>query len=365
MNDGGIGLERKYFFGASLQEKSAKRSSGSNKQIGKRREIKPPKQKPASASEIKKIKLHRSKDYKFGDASVLGGEISPASSNSWLRHLSSQQIANIVFPSSENELFEQWLAINFSNVDNDEQKKSLRAFFDSVVAKYGKILGEIQYGSGVEELVYALDSSPGFRWCVGQFGCPSFAGFSDKGGPAALYDPSFNIIAINTNESVVSRSDEKYTTPKDADVVDYSTNSSIIHEWGHWLHNMAIRDTEFLGSPNSRIRNFFGETGTKQYRDALSIADKYEEMGKTEFLGTDLNAKSGTPAVASYFGHINGKEMLPEAISAYLHPNTSISFSSLSDTLRADVEKFLMLSGGKRPWSDWSEIEKSLSRKTK
>lgn len=344
--------ETKYFFGSDQLSKSAKRTSGVNKADGKRTPLKTAAKTRKRTSVSKKEKLHRSKAYKFGDDSVLGGKLTPASSTSWLSGLSSEQIANLVSPDSRNGIFDMWVATNFPTSSGNEHSSKLREFFDSIAGKYGNLLSSVDYAAGKEELIYALESSASFKWLVENFGSPSFVGFSQKGGPAAVYDASFNFIAINMSEDVIKRTDNSYALKKDSDVIDNSTNSSIIHEWAHWLQNMCIRDTEFLGNQTSRIKNFFSGAGSRKYLKALSIAEKYDELRKSEFHGDESRSASSGPAINSYFGHVNGKEMLSEAVVAYTHPNTSISFLAMNDELRADVEAFLMIENGKRPWVD-------------
>jgi hypothetical protein len=129
-----------------------------------------------------------------------------------------------------------------------------------------------------------------------------------------------------------------------------------MHEWAHWLHDMALRDSELVGSRTESNNNFYGSSSKSSYNKALMLADEYLVKGDlVDYFNPDgdLTLNPEVPQTATLFGYSNRYEVLAEGMVAYFHPNPEVRSNSINGKLRTDIETFLGGANGAGPWEQY------------
>jgi DNA polymerase III epsilon subunit-like protein len=353
------------------------------------------------------LKKHRSTNYKYGDDSVLGGKIN-AYKNDWLKGLSSQQIADLIVPDSQDGHFRMWVDdIAPGAYEVEGPRAAFRKYYDEMMAN--SPWDEVDYSPGnvqaSRDAVKALlDSSPAVKWAFENHGAPSIGVMSAKGievyeaipsvneklarlqnerGLAqkpfvrARLSPGTNLLIFNKRalidregsmpgeETPLLWSDAHMPLITDAHI-DKSISGTIVHEWGHWLVFRAVKDTE-QGKKNRT--NFFGSGNINDdnYINALGLSEYYKQTEKDQALidlwdnKVPIDESGDVPRVLTSYGHVNPAETFAEGVVAYFHPNPEVRKNAINEKLRKDIESFLGDGSESRPWDDNESVEIALA----
>jgi len=353
------------------------------------------------------LKKHRSKDYKYGDESVLGGTIN-ASKNTWLKGLTGKQIANLIVPDSEESHFRMWVDdIAPGAYEMPNMNAAFRKYYDEMLTNSpwdGVDYSPESVTASREAVQALLDSSPAVRWAFENHGAPSIGVMSidsvnyyesipsvkekldelkEKRGVAkrpfvrARLSPATNRLSFN-RRALVDREDsssDKKTEllwsdthmPLQSDThIDKSIAGTMVHEWGHWLNFRAVKDTENTKKNRS---NFFGsgDINDDNYINALGLAEYYKQTEKDQALmdlwdnEIPIDETKDVPRVITSYGHVNPAETFAEGMVAYLHPNKEVREKAINEKLRKDIESFLGDGTEKRPWDEHEALDVALS----
>lgn len=234
------------------------------------------------------LKTHKSKQYKYGDKSALGGEIR-ATRSDWLDELEPWQIAALVVPQSDDEKFEMYLDITFGKDadlirNNEDVFKLEKSNFDrsnrimllnSIRDKNGEPrpigISTITDDKSVEEfrkeLADILTDRPEFLSVVRKIGIPYVSLFklnddSDEqvadaiAKTAGSYNPNISSMnfTLDKFETLKSRLIKRKSFENEVingrpvnilhdrnSITNATLEKTITHEWGHYLQHMARR----------------------------------------------------------------------------------------------------------------------------
>jgi len=353
------------------------------------------------------LKKHRSTKYKYGDKSALGGEIKSTKTN-WLKGLSSEQISELIVPSSQEEHYRMWVDdIAPGAYETPSINEAFRKYYDEMMA--GNPWDEVDYSpdnvqASRDAVKALLDSSPAVKWAFENHGAPSIGVMSAKGIETyeaipsvsqkltalqnerflakkpfvrARLSPGTNLLIFNKRalidregsipgeETPLLWSDAHMPLITDAHI-DKSITGTIVHEWGHWLVFRAVKDTEQIKRNRT---NFFGsgDLNDDNYIKALALSEYYSKTEKNNGLMDLWNKKvpiedsREVPRVLTSYGHVNEAETFAEGVVAYFHPNPEVRKNAINEKLRNDIETFLGDGDGKKPWDDNESIELAIS----
>jgi hypothetical protein len=318
---------------------------------------------------------------------ISDGELLTARKRNWLKGLSSEQIANLVVPSSRDQHFSMWLDMAVGTDVEPEIEKRYKTEFERWAERES---GSADFSeSSLSELrnviIESIDGSPLFKWAVEQYGFPVVTmrtkendekmlstgltgelveaiskgeeSSNKKGYPVAISNPfglevSFSPRAILEKEAYGENGTLSVlpkTSPIDGEKqIDKSISGYIRHEWGHFLHRSLLNDIEMART--SWVRN------KTHYNNVVDITEKYNSIKNMmdvalKPFGETLNM----PRSNSMYSHMNMAEMFAEGISAYLHPDEDVRVNSLNILLSDDIEKVLGKIGNDMPWEDDTE----------
>ena len=353
------------------------------------------------------LKKHRSTNYKYGDDSVLGGKIN-AYKNNWLKGLSSQQIADLVVPDSQDGHFRMWVDdIAPGAYEVEGPRAAFRKYYDEMMAN--SPWDEVDYSpdnvqASRDAVKALLDSSPAVKWAFENHGAPSIGVMSAKGVETyeaipsvsqkltrlqnerflskkpfvrARLSPGTNLLIFNKRalidregsvpgeETPLLWSDAHMPLITDAHI-DKSISGTIVHEWGHWLVFRAVKDTE-QGKKNRT--NFFGSGNINDdnYLNALLLSEYYKQTDRDLPLmklwedKVPVNETNDVPRVITSYGHTNPAETFAEGVVAYFHPNPEVRQKAINEKLRKDIESFLGDGTESRPWDENESVEIALA----
>ena len=339
------------------------------------------------------------KIYKYGQKSDDGKELRKTQSD-WLKGLSSKQIANLVVPESENQHMNMLLDDYLPNGDNEAA-----GFVEALKKNLLERLGKSPWSRGdyspeaierMREVVEAsLNSSPKLKWAFENFGAPSFVMMTKAGADAyenqphvrakkeqlmsarsmknepfvmALQMADMDLIVFNrkqvvdqlTNDPDFEKSplvsDANHTVRPGRANIDVSSSATLSHEYGHWLHMKAMRESERTGSSVTGAR--FGREQITESRmpRVVSVAEKYNSKDMDEMMGNayrssiPMDRTPGIPRTLTSYAHTNGREMLAEGLSAFFHPSENVQKNAINETLRRDILELLGLEPDDAPW---------------
>jgi len=354
---------------------------------------------------IDKSRAHKLKNYKYGDESVLGGKISIRQGPDWLKGLTNEQISSLLVPDSIETQYKMWLD-NYgagSLIKGSEEEVKFRKWFDNAIEanEYNKFDYSPESRAATRKAVEAaLEDSPLFSWAVRNYGSPVFGVVTPKGRDEYVARPQYKaLIAKFANSSVdkdkqifpkamasldlnmvsffpnyvVDRKTHDIDGPvpmnmnplhvpsRDDAVMNRSLAGTVVHEWAHWLHQMALRDSERMGVKSER--KYFGNNTNERYVAALKVAAEYSDTSK-DFLKlhedrVSFDDSPNVPRTVTSYGHANMREAMAEGMVAYMHPNQDLKNFAINNKLRKDVETLLGGKDGTGPWS--KEIDKQTS----
>jgi DNA polymerase III epsilon subunit-like protein len=400
--------EKEAFIKAAKQNEQPSLSSGSKERpIIK---INNEKKRPVISfqkNEREMLKKHRSTNYKYGDDSVLGGKINAYKGN-WLKGLSSQQIADLIVPDSQDGHFRMWVDdIAPGAYEVEGPRAAFKKYYDEMMAN--SPWDEVDYSpdnvqASRDAVKALLDSSPAVKWAFENHGAPSIGVMSAKGIETyeaipsvsqkltalqnerflakkpfvrARLSPGTNLLIFNKRalidregsmpgeETPLLWSDAHMPLITDAHI-DKSITGTMVHEWGHWLVFRAVKDTE-QGKKNRT--NFFGSGNLNDdnYLNALLLSEYYSKTERDNGLmdlwdkKVPIEDSKEVPRVLTSYGHVNPAETFAEGVVAYFHPNPEVRKNAINEKLRNDIETFLGDGDGKRPWDENESIELALS----
>ena len=354
---------------------------------------------------IDKPRAHKLKNYKYGDESVLGGRISIRQGPDWLKGLTNEQISSLLVPDSIETQYKMWLD-NYgagSLVKGSSEEVKFRKWFDDAVEakEYNKFDYSPESRAATRKAVEAaLEDSPLFSWAVRNYGSPVFGVVTPKGRDEYVARPEYKALIAKFANSPVDK--DKQILPKamasldlnmvsffpnyvvdrkahdidglvpmnmnplhvpsrDDAVMNRSLAGTVVHEWAHWLHQMALRDSERMGVKSER--KYFGSNTDERYIAALKVATEYSDTSRDFLkLHEDRIPFEDTPKVprtVTSYGHANMRESMAEGMVAYMHPNQDLKNYAINDKLRKDVETLLGGKDGTGPWT--KEIGKQTS----
>jgi DNA polymerase III epsilon subunit-like protein/N-acetylglutamate synthase-like GNAT family acetyltransferase len=400
--------EKEAFIKAAKQNEQPSLSSGSKERpIIK---INNDKKRPVISfqkNEREMLKKHRSTNYKYGDDSVLGGKINAYKGN-WLKGLSSQQIADLIVPDSQDGHFRMWVDdIAPGAYEVEGPRAAFKKYYDEMMAN--SPWDEVDYSpdnvqASRDAVKALLDSSPAVKWAFENHGAPSIGVMSAKGIETyeaipsvsqkltalqnerflakkpfvrARLSPGTNLLIFNKRalidregsipgeETPLLWSDAHMPLITDAHI-DKSITGTIVHEWGHWLVFRAVKDTE-QGKKNRT--NFFGSGNLNDdnYLNALLLSEYYSKTQRDNGLmdlwdkKVPIEDSKEVPRVLTSYGHVNPAETFAEGVVAYFHPNPEVRKNAINEKLRKDIESFLGDGSESRPWDDNESLELALS----
>jgi len=353
------------------------------------------------------LKKHRSKKYKYGDKSELGGEIK-ASKTDWLKGLSSEQISELIVPDSQESHYRMWVDdIAPGAYETPAINEAFRKYYNEMMAN--SPWDEVDYSpdnvqASRDAVKALLDSSPAVKWAFEKHGAPSIGVMSDEGirryetipsvaskleglqksrgldkkpFVRARLSPGTNLLIFNKRALI----DREGSTPgEDTSLlwsdthmplitdahIDKSISATMVHEWGHWLVFRAVKDTE---QTKKNRTNFFGsgDLNDDNYIKALALSEYYSKTEKNNGLmdlwdkKVPIEDSKEVPRVLTSYGHVNEAETFAEGVVAYFHPNKEVRKNAINQKLRDDIEVFLGDGDGKKPWDDNESIELALS----
>lgn len=346
---------------------------------------------------IDKPRAHKLKNYKYGDESVLGGRISIRQGPDWLKGLTNEQISSLLVPDSIETQYKMWLD-NYgagSLVKGSSEEVKFRKWFDDAVEakEYNKFDYSPESRAATRKAVEAaLEDSPLFSWAVRNYGSPVFGVVTPKGRDEYVARPEYKALIAKFANSPVDK--DKQILPKamasldlnmvsffpnyvvdrkahdidglvpmnmnplhvpsrDDAVMNRSLAGTVVHEWAHWLHQMALRDSERIGVKSER--KYFGSNTDERYIAALKVAAEYSDTSRDFLkLHEDRIPFEDTPKVprtVTSYGHANMRESMAEGMVAYMHPNQDLKNYAINDKLRKDVETLLGGKDGTGPWT--------------
>lgn len=346
--------------------------------------------KEISRTLLKKI---RGQDISYGSKNALGKVVSRDSGNDWLNWLSSDQIAKLVCPSSFDDHFAIWLDNCSPGSLSTDDEETFKDWFDGYLKE--NPWKQLDYSdesvkSITEAVKEALDLSPMFKWAISTYGSPVFGILSKQSSDEylkreaiskfldaakmdkqtdsssisfrAVASPELEMIGLNP-DYVAKANNENFSSffPSSSDqLMSDSLTSTIIHEWAHWLHAMALRDSELFGSRTESNNNFYGTSDSPTYNAAVTLADEYSEKGSlVDYFNPDgdLTLNPEIPQTATLFGYSNRFESLAEGMVAYMHPNPEVRANSMNTKLKKDVETLLGGVNGTGPWEIYISTE--------
>jgi len=367
-----------------------------------------------SAEEVEAIEQHRRKKYKYGDDSILHqGKQIRRDRNDWLEGMTPEQMADVLVPSSNNELFEMWLDDIAPGARTESNRKIVDAF-----RKYWQNHLDRNPWDDIDSspeatqtmknmLKLSLESNPYMRWAFEKHGAPMYAiwsqagienwesrkevqefmdkiiqqrGYSERPYTSGRLSPFIDLTVFhpktmndrigNENKTIPLTMGQNHVVVSGDAHIDTSIAGRILHEWSHWLHWRAIRDGETMGKGKNRIYYGSGDITDPQYASAMSIAQQYRSHTTNPNLiklhedGTNINDDPAAPRTITSYAHVSLNEMIAEGISAVLHPNRNIQNSALNEKLRKD-SKILLGGDGMEdePWE--SNIAKEIAIRKK
>ncbi len=262
------------------------------------------------------LRQHQSRNYKYGDQSVMGGEIR-ANRSDWLDNLTPEQIASLVVPENRDDAFEIYLDMTYGNSadlirGNDQVLEKAKSMFDfytkntsfsTIVDKDGnqKLLNTKPASSGRTDDVRAsiermLMDRPEFLEAIRKLGMPPVLVFDvdDEGDKdikknldtiGAWYSYNSSFIAFPTNsldllnensityESIqgkIGRGEPISALDELRAVMTLTLEKGISHEWGHYLHHMIRRSYKRENGVTNKSLIGINKSGYEKYNKAIN-----------------------------------------------------------------------------------------------
>lgn len=343
----------------------------------------------------------KTKARKYGDSKPGGEERFIRNSSTWLKGLSSKQIAELVVPESHEQYIEMLLDDYFPARDG-ENPGFVDAFKNNLIESMKRspwIKGDYSEESTekIRELVESsLEASPSLKWAFENFGAPMFVMLTPEG--ASLYEnqPALkakreqimqsrglksepfvrgiqftgkDLISFNRKLIVdqMSNDPDFETSPLIADAnhvvrpgranIDIAASSTLSHEYGHWLQKRALRENERTAKSVTGVKYGGEQVPSSRMPLVIRIAEMYENaevdelIGKAHRDGMPLEATPSIPRTVTTYAHTNGREMIAEGFSAFFHPNPDVKNQAINKKLLDDVYRMLGLEPGEAPWS--------------
>jgi hypothetical protein len=352
--------------------------------IPMRRPIEPEAPKPSIPGKI----------YKYGEPGPDGRAVRKTN-RSWLKGMTSEQIAEVLVPESKEQMLEMWIDdfVGDMRIDN-KSREALSQYFDNGYIEYADFNPE--HIKEMRKLLSdSLGSNPKMKWAFEEHGAPSFIPMSKQG--ADLYESNPRIIdtlnklkemrgteqrpyvrgvanplldAVYLNpralidlESVDRGVDrlERLMSPdrkvnKGDAHIDGSLQAVLTHEWGHWLHYRILRDIERSGISNRKYYGS-GDINDDRYLLAWDVGERYNDRGseRPERIslfesGSDFSEEEDVPRLITSYGHVNMREAIAEGMVAVLHPNDEVQNTAINKKLRRDISSLLGIDEGDKPW---------------
>jgi DNA polymerase III epsilon subunit-like protein len=352
--------------------------------IPMRRPIEPEAPKPSIPGKI----------YKYGEPGPDGRAVRKTN-RSWLKGMTSEQIAEVLVPESKEQMLEMWIDdfVGDMRIDN-KSREALSQYFDNGYIEYADFNPE--HITEMRKLLSdSLGSNPKMKWAFEEHGAPSFIPMSKQG--ADLYESNPRIIdtlnklkemrgteqrpyvrgvanplldAVYLNpralidlESVDRGVDrlERLMSPdrkvnKGDAHIDGSLQAVLTHEWGHWLHYRILRDIERSGISNRKYYGS-GDINDDRYLLAWDVGERYNDRGSEgpERIslfesGSDFSDEEDAPRLITSYGHVNMREAIAEGMVAVLHPNDEVQNTAINKKLRRDISSLLGIDEGDKPW---------------
>jgi len=357
------------------------------------------------------LREHRAKDYKYGDKSVLGGEIRKTT-NTWLRGLSSEQMAKVLVPSNREEHFQMWLD-DYAGADvvDPATRLKFQKYYDDFHQKNPWDTPDFSPDNvkAMQELLaQSIEDNPQMKWAFENHGAPSFS-FMDPEGIAAYeaipevrekfaaiakqrndgkpvrargrMSPNMDTVYLNKevflealDDSIpsVTKSTLRWngqSPVKGQKSIENSLAGTLLHEWGHWLHFKAIADSE--GGPKTTIhtRQRYGskDKGNTNYARALAVASEFNkftyDQDRITMFENDVpfSETPDVPRLLTSYGNVNMAETMAEGIVAVLHPDEKIQNEMISPSLKKAVTTLLGGNDTYQPWRDGDRAGRILS----
>lgn len=368
-------------------------------------------------SQRRKLQEHRNSNYKYGDRNVFlsedGREVLVRSDRrDWLKGMTPAQIAQLVVPSTKEEYIDLMADMYIPELKSSPFIKSLlptirgAKMFDEALRREARKMAEKRwaktigrYGGGEAErqterwqsmirsareaVQRSLEESPSFRWAAETFGFPPIVPAADDGNTDRKWltkgvAGAFTMGTVFINEQNLDRF-EQLGIPWDGSigtrsVFDNSVQSSIRHEYAHWLQQRML--TSRLYSTDSSDSPLFAlGLNESQVRDAIDIAREFRRNTRdderasvrgelTDSERSQAFATGGSRPISSYddkmfvatdYGNTNHDEMLAEAFAAIFHPDPDFRNKALTPGLIKKVAQFVGIWDSERnsirtPW---------------
>lgn len=357
------------------------------------------------------LKEHRAKDYKYGDKSVLGGEIRKTT-NTWLRGLSSEQMAKVLVPSNRDEHFQMWLD-DYAGADvvDPATRLKFQKYYDDFHQKNPWDTPDFSPDNvkAMQELLaQSIEDNPQMKWAFENHGAPSFS-FMDPRGIAAYeaipevrekfaaiakqrndgkpvrargrMSPNMDTVYLNKEVFLEALDDSIPSATKSTlrwngqspvkgqKSIENSLAGTLLHEWGHWLHFKAIADSE--GGPKTTIhtRSRYGsrDKNNQAYARALAVASQFNkfeyDQNRITMFENDVpfSETPDVPRLLTSYGNVNMAETMAEGIVAVLHPDNKIQDEMISPSLKKAATTLLGGSDTYQPWRDGDRTGRILS----
>lgn len=331
--------------------------------------------------------------------------------NTWLKGMTASEMAELLVPQSAEQIFEMW-ADDMAPLwrDKPDWEKALRQYFDEFYNEDKTI--ELDFSpESIEEmrsvLTQSIESSPGFKWLIENHGAPIIGIFSrdasladaeiprvrenyerlmkERGWTVLPFTKGRSISALEMiglhprlvldkeaqgarGQTVPARllmDPDRKLESFDAHI-DSSIQAVIIHEYGHWLHRRALRNSET--TPDARTRSYYGSGDSNDvlYLKGIDVAIEYDSIkrdNKRIKIHSDLISSArqspetvfriypDIPLMATSYGNVNKYESIAEGLVAILHPNKEIRDRTVNKKLRSDILSLLGIDGDSElPW---------------
>lgn len=317
--------------------------------------------------------------------------------NTWLKGMSASEMAELLVPQSVDQIFEMW-ADDMAPLwrDKPDWEKALRQYFDEFYNEDKTI--ELDFSpESIEDmrsvLTQSIESSPGFKWLIENHGAPIIGIFSRDASLADAEIPrvrenyerlmkergwtvppftkgrsigSLEMIGLHPRfvldreaqgtrgQTVPARllmDPDRKLESFDAHI-DGSIQAVIIHEYGHWLHRRALRNSET--TPDARTRSYYGSGDSNDvlYLKGIDVAIEYDSIKRDMrriTIHSDLISAArqspetafrmypDIPLTATSYGNVNKYESIAEGLVAIVHPSKEIRQRAINKKLRNDL----------------------------
>lgn len=281
--------------------------------------------------------------------------------------LSTDQIVEMVTPTSPEQYYDMWKRFNNLEKMTEKSEEKFKSEFDKWIAQpeNGVDFSDKTVAKVKEVFKAVIDESPKFVSAIQKFGFPiivaktpeaeqaivkQFSGAQDSekqenNDVAVVSDAFTTSIAIlpSAIESLyedgqnleVSSLISRTSMPKMGDpLIDPSVNGQVRHEWSHYLISSTLNNSERI-SASSKMKD-------KNYAKLFAIAEKYmSDSTMMPLLDKEFSETKTSPRTITRYAHSNMFEMFAEGINAYLHPDTNFERFVINSVLRKDIESAL------------------------